>query len=74
MGKYKLVDRATEPGPVGLCGTAPLWTTCRTIYGGQTVWKVVITAVPMKVEIAGPMSAMRTKLPSAHGQDQSDHS
>ena len=35
---------SSEPGPVGLCGTVPLWTTYLTTCGGQTVWKVV-TAV-----------------------------
>jgi hypothetical protein len=32
MRKYTLVDKVTEPGPVGLCGTAPLWTICWTTY------------------------------------------
>jgi hypothetical protein len=39
--KAGVLDKSLEPGPVGLCGTAPLWTTCRTTYGGQTVWQVV---------------------------------
>ena len=52
-----VLDKSLELGPVGICGTAPLWTTCRTTYGGQTVWQVV-TAV---LKCWSPMSAIRTK-------------
>ena len=57
--KVGVLVMASEPGTVGLCGPALLWTTCWTTYvdGTPARWSET------KAVIAEPMSAMRTKLP-----------